>query len=175
MADAASPEGLVLSLVPHGVRVELLRRDVLHPPRVRGPAEIDVRRDRLVDRDLRGRGLAQPPRGQLPHRGEPQVVRHEGDVGVAPRTARLEGEGLREGDRRGIRINLEDVLPPEAEGATHDLLRDRDPPLERGLPHGLPPFAKEREPAHFRFLPARFAFFAARFGLGAARGRVRFS
>src|SRR5207245_10341179 len=76
-------------------------------------------------------GCTQPLRRQLFHRREPEVVRHERKVRVAPCAARLEGQRFREWDGRRIGVDRKDVLPSETEGRVDDSPSERNPRLER--------------------------------------------
>src|SRR6266568_703948 len=144
VADATLAQRLVLPEVPHRIRIELLRRNVPHPSRVPGPAEVHVRGHRLVNRVFDGRWLTQPLRRQLPHRREPQIVGHQGDVCVAARASGFERERFGEGDRRRIRVDFEHVFPREAQRRADDLAGKWDPflkcgcvrPLSSGDGHG---------------------------------------
>src|SRR3989441_2196203 len=60
--DPPLPPRFVLSVAPQTVRLELLGWDVPHATRVRGSAEVDVRRLRLGERMLDRGGRAQPLR-----------------------------------------------------------------------------------------------------------------
>src|SRR2546425_689505 len=146
--DAPAPPLLsrfVLPVPPQTVRLELLGWDLPHATRVRRSAEVDVRRLRFGERMLDWGGCTQPLRRQLFHRREPEVVRHERKVRVAPCPARFEGQRFSEWDGRRIGVDCKDVLPSEAEGRVDDLASERNPRFERRrgrLPrlkgHGLP-------------------------------------
>jgi len=128
--DPPLPSRFVLPVAPQTVRLELLGWDVPHPTGVRGTAEVDVRRLRLGERMLDRGGRAQPLGRQLAHRREPQIIRHEGEVRVAPGAACLEGQRFRERDGGRIGVDREHVLPAKAEGRADNLAGERNPRFE---------------------------------------------
>src|SRR3989449_2203938 len=143
--DPPLPPRFVLSVAPQAIRLKLLGWDVSHSAGVRGAAEVNVRGFRLGDGMFDWGGGTKPLRRQLFHRREPEVVRHERKVRVAPCPARFEGQRFSEWDGRRIGVDRKDVLPSEAEGRVDDLASERNPRFERRRGrlrrlkgHGLP-------------------------------------
>src|SRR5256712_2313743 len=143
--DPPLPPRFVLSVAPQAIRLKLLGWDVPHSAGVRGAPEVNVRGFRLGDRMFDWGGCTQPLRRQLFHRREPEVVRHERKVRVAPCAARFEGQRFSEWDGRRIGVDRKDVLPSETEGRVDDLASERNPRFERRRGrlrrlkgHGLP-------------------------------------